>query len=70
MNNDNNIILKAKIEKKESKIINKINEFYEGFYALFYFILKNPLDNCWWECISITIQYFELLILIIDTTVS
>jgi hypothetical protein len=37
---------------------------------LFYFILKNPLDNIWWECISITIQYSQLLIFILDSTVS
>ena len=60
MYNENNAILKAKLEVKDSKILKKINEFYEGFYILFYLILKNPL----------TIQYSQLLIFIVDSTVS
>ena len=70
MKNENKDILKAKIKKKKSTFLKIIDEFYEGFYALFYFILKNPLDNFWWECISLTIQYSQLLIFIIDSTVS
>jgi hypothetical protein len=70
MYNENNAILKAKLEVKDSKILKKINGFYEGFYILFYLILKNPLDNFWWECISLTIQYSQLLIFIVDSTVS
>ncbi len=70
MYKENNAILKAKLEVKGSKILKKIDEFYEGFYILFYFILKNPLDNFWWECISLTIQYSQILIFILDSTVS
>lgn len=70
MNNENKGILKVNLEKKGTNFLKKLNEFYEGFYALFYFILKNPLDNFWWECISLTIQYTQLLIFIIDSTVS
>ena len=70
MYKENNQILKAKLEVKSSKILKKIDEFYEGFYILFYFILKNPLDNFWWECISLTIQYSQILIFILDSTVS
>ena len=70
MNYENNKILKADINKKESKFYKIIEEFHEGLFALFYLILKNPLDNFCWECISITIQYSQFLILIIDDTVS
>ena len=70
MNNDNNAILNAEINKKESELLKKIQNFYEGFYELFYFILKNPLDNFWWEIISLSIQYSQLLAFIIDETVS
>ena len=70
MNYKNNIILKVNIDKKESIIFKIIEEYREGFYALFYLILKNPLNNLLWECISITIQYSQLLIFIIDETVS
>ena len=70
MNYENNSILKAEINEKEYKLIKKIEEFYEGSYSLFYLIMKNPLENFWWECISLTIQYSQLLIFIIDETVS
>ena len=63
-------ILNAKIDKKEYKLYKKIEEFYEGFNTLFYFILKNPLDNFWWECISLSIQYVHMLLFVLDTTVS
>ena len=32
--------------------------------------LKNPLDNLWWECISLIIQYFQLIFFVFDDTVS
>ncbi len=70
MNYENNSILKVEINEKEFKLIKIIEEFYEGLYSLFYLIMKNPLENFWWECISLTIQYSQLLIFIIDETVS
>jgi hypothetical protein len=70
MNYENNSILKAEINEKEYKLIKKIEEFYEGSYSLFYLIMKNPIENFWWECISLTIQYSQLLIFIVDETVS
>ena len=70
MNNENEKkILKAEINKKESKLSKIIEDFYEGFNELFYLILKNPLDNFWWECISLTIQYAQMLIFIVNKTV-
>ena len=45
MINENEKILKVNIQKKDSYLFEKIEEFYEGFNALFYFILKNPLNN-------------------------
>jgi hypothetical protein len=70
MDNENKSILNAEIYKKESKFIKLFEEYLEGFYSLFYLLLKNPLNNFWWECISITIQYSQLIIFIIDDTVS
>ena len=70
MNNENKAILKAKIENEKSNLLKKVEEFYEGFYALFYLILKYSFNNFWWECISLSIQYTQLLVFIIDDTVS
>ena len=69
MNNENKAILRAEIIKNESKLRKLLEEYMEGFYSLFYLILKNPLDNFWWECISLTIQYTQLIIFIINQTV-
>jgi len=65
---ENKKLLNAEIVKKESKI--KIKEFLEGIYELFYLILKNPIDNFWWECISILIQYIQLIVFTLDEKVS
>ena len=65
---ENKKLLNAEIVKKESKV--KIKEFLEGIYELFYLILKNPLDNFWWECFSILIQYLQLMIFSLDEKVS
>ena len=70
MNNENKAILRAEIIKNESKLRKLLEEYMEGFYSLFYLILKNPLDNFWWECISITIQYSQILVLVVNDTVS
>jgi len=68
-NNDNNAILKINLNKGKSES-NKFNEFYNALFTIFYFILQKPFDSFWWECFSITIQYFQMSIFIIDSTVS
>ena len=68
-NNDNNAILKINLAEKES-ITSKFTEFQNSLFIIFYYILKKPFDNFWWECISILIQYLQIFIFIIDSTVS
>lgn len=68
-NNDNSAILKINFEN-EKPDSNKFSDFLNALFTIFYYILQKPFDNLWWECISIIIQYFQLLIFIIDTTVS
>lgn len=70
MLSENKKILNAEIIKKESKTKEKIKQFLQGIYAIFFYIVKNPLDNFWWECISISIQYLQLITFIFDETVS
>ena len=69
INNDNNAILKINLAENES-ITSKFTEFQNSLFIIFYYILKKPFDNFWWECISILIQYFQIFIFIIDSTVS
>ena len=68
--NEKKEILNAKINKNKSKLNERIKDLHESFFELFYFILKNPFNNIWWQCISITIQYAQVLILILNSTVS
>ena len=70
MQNESKKILNAEITKKQSKIKITIKGLFEGFFSIFYCILKNPLDNVWWECISLIIQYLQLIIFMLDETVS
>ena len=70
MQNGSKKILDAEIIKKDSKIKSKIKELLEGFFYTFYLILKNPLDNLWWECISLLIQYLQLITFVFDEAVS
>ena len=70
MQNDYKKILKVEIDQKESKSNEIILNSLDGVFEVFFYILKNPLDNFWWECISLVIQYSQLIIFTIDETVS
>ena len=67
--NENKKILNAEIIKKESELIEKIRKILESIYVIFYYILKDPLDNFWWECFSLFTQYAQLIIFTFDETV-
>ncbi len=70
MQKENKKILSCQIVNKPSKLKLSIKNLLEGFFSIFYYLLKNPLDNVWWECISLIIQYLHLIILLTDETVS
>jgi hypothetical protein len=70
MKSERKKILSIDIFQKDSKLNSKIKEIFEGFYELLYCILKDPLDNFWWECISLIIQYLQLSAFILDDKVS
>ena len=65
-----NPLLLIKLNKNESKLSKIYTNFIEGLYALFSFMLEDIIENFWYECISIALGYFQLLIYIIDETVS
>ena len=69
MYKENNRIIKIDINEKKVNILKKIEEYYDGMFELFFYILKKTRSNFYWECISITIQYTQLLIFIVDETV-
>jgi hypothetical protein len=63
-------LLKIKLNKKELLIIKFYKNFVEGLYALFCFMLDDPVENFWYESISISLGYFQILIYVIDESVS
>ena len=65
--NNQELIIKIKNKSKISEIYKKA---LEGLYKLFDKILEDPFENFFYECISIIFSYFQLLIYIIDETVS
>ena len=70
MENNNKNILHVDVFEKQSKAKEKIQSILDGICEIYFFILKNPLDNFFWECISLLIQYIQLIIFIFDETVS
>ena len=61
-------ILKLKV--KESKMSTSFNNFIESLYALYDYMLEDPIENFWYECLGIIISHIQLLIYLFDKTVS
>lgn len=69
MINEKNPLLNIQLNKEVSKIKTMYKEFVDGLYSLFCLMLDDPIENFWYECISMSLGYFQLLIYIIDETV-
>ncbi len=67
---DKNPLLKLKFEKEKSELSNLFNDIFEPLYALYDFILDDPIENFWYECFNIIISYLQLIAFIFDKTVS
>jgi len=67
---ENNPLLKLDIKMKKSYIFSIIMKVLESFYALFDLILEDPLENFWYEIVSIVLGYIQILYYLIDKTVS
>ena len=70
MKDETKKLIKKKIQAEDSYYKRKIKTCFEGIFLLFFYLLKNPLDNFWFECLSISIQYCDMLSYLIDKTVS
>ena len=67
---DKSAILKINFQKEKPYLLNIINNFLESLYALYDFILEDPIEIFWYECFSIIISYLQLIAFIFDKTVS
>ena len=63
-------LILAKMQQSDSYIQNRIRDCLESVFLVFHFILKNPLENFWWECISVIIQYADMFLYLTNKTVS
>ena len=67
---EKNPLLKLELKKEKSIIFNNINDIFECLYELYDLMLDNPIENIWYECLSIVISYFQLISLMFDKIVS
>ena len=63
-------ILKMNLKSKKETITNIKNNLFSGLFLLYDFILENPIENFWYECINIIISYLQLISLSFDESVS
>jgi hypothetical protein len=63
-------LLNIEIKNEKSLKFNNINDIFECLYELYDFMLDNPIENIWYECLSIVISYFQLISLMFDKIVS
>lgn len=56
--------------KNENFISNTFKNIFEAIYALYDYILEDPLENFWYECLSILLSYLQLISFAFDEAVS
>lgn len=67
---ENNPLLKLKL-KKEKTILTKIliDNFFQPLFELFELVLDDPIENFWFEVISLFICYIQIIMFIFNETV-
>ena len=65
-----NPLIDLSLEKKPIFISSFLKIIYEGLYELFRYILEDPFENFWFECIGIVIGYLQILLYLVDKTVN
>lgn len=67
---DKNPLLTIDLKEEKFELFNFLIHIYEAFYTLFDIILEDPIDNFWFECFGIIIGYSQILLYLVDKTVS
>ena len=65
-----NEIINIELKKKNFSYYTIYKICLENLFELFYYILKEPFSNFWWESFTLFLEYFQLLIYITDEKVS
>ncbi len=67
---EKNPLLKLNLKKDRNLKSYLYDDFFEGLFLLYDFILEKPFENFWYECFNIIISYLQLLSLSFDELVS
>ena len=67
---EQNPLINLNFQKKSMFISNTRELIYEGLYELYRFILEDPFENFWFECIGIILGYAQIILYLVDKTVN
>ena len=67
---ESNPLIHLNLEKKPIFISNTLKLIYEALYELYSYILEDPFESFWFECIGIIMGYFQILLYLVDKTVN
>lgn len=67
---DKNPLLKIDLKEEKLELFYFLKHIYEAFYNLFDLILEDPIDNFWYECFGMVLGYSQVLLYLVDKTVS
>ena len=66
---EKNPLLKLELNKETPIMKRIINDFFESIYALYDYILDDPIENFWFECLTIELSYLPLISFAFDEIV-
>lgn len=67
---EKNPLLQLKLKEEKDLLFTFQSNIFESLYALYDFILDDPIRIFWYECINIILSYLQLIAFIFDKTVS
>ena len=67
---ESNPLIHLNLVKKPIFISNSLKLIYEALYELYRYILEDPFESFWFECIGIIMGYLKILLYLIDKTVN
>ena len=67
---EKNPLLKLKLDNNKKTLSDLYENIYEGLFMLYDFILEEPIENFWYECLNIIASYLQLIALSFDPVVS
>lgn len=67
---ENNPLLEINLEVEKQFLIKLYQKYFEPLYELYILILMDPIENFYFEIISLFICHFQIILFIFNNTVS